>query len=217
MKILIIDDQQVVSQGLAAILGSEKDIEVAGLGANGEEALKLAGIHNPDLILMDLNMPVMNGVLATKELKSLYPSIPVLILTTYATDQWLFDALRAGADGYLLKDIGSELLIEAVHRTVKGDSFLDPQVTGRVMRAFACAGFPMEKSVPDDFTERELDVLKLLVKGLSNSRIAERANLAPGTVRNYISRIMQKLGAEDRVQAALLAVKQGLVSGDEPF
>ncbi|MBB6480576.1 response regulator transcription factor [Spirochaeta isovalerica] len=217
MKILIIDDQQVVCQGLAAILGSEEDMEIAALGANGREALELADETGPDLILMDLNMPVMNGVLATKEIKSRHPSIPVLILTTYATDQWLFDALRAGADGYLLKDISSELLIEAVRRTVKGDSFLDPQVTGRVMKAFACAGFPMEKSIPDDFTDREMDVLELLVRGLSNSQIAERANLAPGTVRNYISRILQKLGAEDRIQAALLAVKRGLVSSERPF
>lgn len=217
MRILIVDDQLVVCQGLAAILESEEDMEIAAMGSNGIEALELAGSAHPDVILMDLNMPVMNGVAATREIKALHPRLPVIILTTYGTDEWLFDALRAGADGYLLKDISGEMLVEAVRKTVAGNSYLDPQVAGRVMKAFACAGFPMEKSIPGDFSEREIEVLKLLVKGLSNGRIAERANLAPGTVRNYISRIMQKLGAEDRVQAALLAVKRGLIPQEELY
>lgn len=215
MNILIIDDQQVVRQGLAALLGSEEDIRVVGLGANGQEAINLAEKLAPDVILMDLNMPVKNGVIATGELKKMFPELPIIILTTYATDEWLFDALRAGADGYLLKDINSEMLIEAVRKTCKGDSFLDPQVTGRVMKAFACAGYPMEMSIPDDFTDRERDVLRLLVNGLNNNQISDRVNLAPGTVRNYVSRIMHKLGADDRVQAAVLAIKRGLVTGDE--
>jgi len=212
MKILIVDDQQVVCQGLAAILGSEEDIEILGQGANGKEALEIVKKEKPDLVLMDLNMPGMNGVLATRELKKLYTDLPVLILTTYATDEWLFDALRAGADGYLLKDISSDLLLEAVRKTVQGESYLDPRVAGKVIKAFACAGYPMEMQIPDEFSDREMDVLRLLVKGMSNSQISERAHLAPGTVRNYISRIMQKLGAEDRVQAAVLALKRGLVN-----
>jgi len=215
MDILIIDDQRVVRQGLAAILEGEEDIRVAGTGSNGEEALALAESLKPRLILMDLNMPVMNGVIATREIKARHPETAVLILTTYATDEWLFDALRAGADGYLLKDISRELLVEAIRKTAAGAAYLDPQVAGKVLKAFACAGYPMEKSIPDDFTDREMEVLRLLVKGLSNSQISERAHLAQGTVRNYISRIMQKLGAQDRVQAAVLAMRRGLVTGEE--
>ena len=215
MDILIIDDQRVVRQGLAAILEGEEDIRVAGTGSNGQEALALAEALKPRLILMDLNMPVMNGVIATREIKARHPETAVLILTTYATDEWLFDALRAGADGYLLKDIGRELLVEAIRKTAAGAAYLDPQVAGKVLKAFACAGYPMEKSIPDDFTDRELEVLRLLVKGLSNSQISDRAHLAQGTVRNYVSRIMQKLGAQDRVQAAVLAMRRGLVTGEE--
>ena len=214
MKILIIDDQKVVRQGLAALLESEEGITVIGMGGDGEEALALTESLNPDLILMDLNMPVKNGIIATREIKQRYPGLPVLILTTYATDEWLFDALRAGADGYLLKDVSSEMLIEAVRKTVGGAAYLDPQIAGKVLKAFACAGYPMEKSIPNDFTDREMEVLRLMIKGFSNSRISERVHLAPGTVRNYISRIMQKLGAEDRVQAAVLAIKRGLVPAD---
>ena len=211
MTVVIVDDQRVVCQGLAAILESEEDIQVAGLGGNGMEAEELAVRLKPDLILMDLNMPVKNGVLATRDIKARFPEIPILILTTYATDDWLYDALRAGADGYLLKDIGSAMLVEAVRKTAAGESPLDSRVAGRVMKAFACAGYPMERSIPGDFSDRELDVLRLLVRGMNNQQISDRANLAPGTVRNYVSRIMQKLGAEDRVQAAVLALKRGLV------
>jgi DNA-binding NarL/FixJ family response regulator len=213
IRVLIVDDQTVVREGLAAILRTDPEIEVAGLAGDGREALELVPTAQPDVVLMDLKMPRMNGVQATRELRQAWPEIYVLILTTYAEDDWLFDAIRAGAAGYLLKDTRRADLIAAIKGTAQGKTFLDPSVAGKVMvQAATSSAVAEERRAPAiDLTEREVEILNLLAQGLSNPEIAERLHLAPGTVRNYVSSILAKLGVSDRTQAAVLAVRWGLV------
>lgn len=216
-RVLICDDQTVVREGLAAILGTDPEIEVVGLAGNGEEAVALVAELEPDLVLMDLKMPVMNGVQATRQLRQLYPDLCVLVLTTYAADEWIFDAVRAGASGYLLKDTRRNDLIAAIKGTVAGQTFIDPSIAGRLMQQVASSPvLPQgDGGASEKLTPRELEVLRMLVKGYNNPEIARRLYLAPGTVRNYVSIIFQKLGVSDRTQAAMLAIKRGLVSESE--
>ena len=204
VRVLICDDQAVVREGLAAILSTDDEIEVVGLASNGEEANLLAAERQPDVVLMDLKMPVMNGVQATQRLKLRQPGVHVVILTTYEDDVWVFDAIRAGADGYLLKDTRRDDLLAAIKGTAAGRSFLDPAITGKIMRQVAAGpAAPAEAaSGAGAFTERELEVLRLIALGYSNPEIAAQLYLAAGTVRNYVSVILQKLGVEDRTQAA---------------
>jgi len=213
IRVLIVDDQTVVREGLAAILRTDSEIEVVGLAGDGREALEQVPTAQPDVVLMDLKMPRMNGVQATRELRQAWPEIYVLILTTYAADDWLFDAIRAGAAGYLLKDTRRADLVAAIKGTAQGKTFLDPSVAGRVMVHAATSATAAEerRSPAIDLTEREVEILDLLTQGLSNPEIAERLHLAPGTVRNYVSSILAKLGVSDRTQAAVLAVRWGLV------
>ena len=215
VRVLICDDQTVVREGLAAILSTEPEIEVVGLAGDGQEALALAGTSAPDVVLIDLQMPVMDGVEATRQLRGRYPGLYVLILTTYADDEWLFAALQAGAHGYLLKDTRRDDLIGAIKGTVAGQSYLDPAVARRVMdRATAAAPVPaQDETLAEAFTDRELDILRLLVRGYSNPEIARHLHLARGTVRNYVSVILQKLEVSDRTQAAVAALQRGLVDG----
>jgi len=214
VRVLICDDQTVVREGLAAILSTDDEIEVVGLARNGEEALALAAEERPDVVLMDLNMPVMNGVQATQRLRRRLPNLRVLILTTYADDAWVIDAIRAGAAGYLLKDTRRDDLVAAIKGTAEGKSFLDPAVAGKLMRQMAEE--PTARSIAtaqvEALTERELEVLRLLAQGYSNPEIAQRVHLAAGTVRNYVSTILQKLGVGDRTQAAVVALQRGLIS-----
>lgn len=213
IRVVIVDDQTTVSAGLAAIVGSDPEIEVMGQASNGEEAVALVATHTPDLVLMDLQMPVMNGVQATRRLKRDHPTLPVLVLTTYAADEWVFDAIHAGAAGYLLKDTRPPQLIAAIKGTVAGETFLDPAIAGKVLRQATRARrdtiTPMYLS--DELTPRERAVLALVVKGLNNREIGEQLHLATGTVRNHVSDIMGKLAVADRTQAAVLAVQRGLV------
>ena len=214
IRVLIVDDQTVVRAGLTAIVGSDPEIEVVGEGDNGEEALALVETLSPDLVLMDLQMPVMNGVQATYHLKRAYPTLPILILTTYAADEWVLDAVRAGAAGYLLKDTRPAQLIAGIKGTVEGETFLDPAVAGKVLRQ--ALNPPKTSAWPtkliEALTPRELDVLSLVVKGMNNRQIGEQLHLATGTVRNHVSEIMGKLTVSDRTQAAVLAVQIGLVT-----
>jgi NarL family two-component system response regulator LiaR len=217
VRVLICDDQTVVREGLAAILSTDPDIHVVGLAGNGQEALGLVPETEPDVVLMDLKMPVMNGVKATQQMRALRPEVTVLVLTTYEDDDWLFDAIRAGASGYLLKDTRRDDLIAAIKGVAEGRSFLDPAIAGKVMQQVASTPLARARSEvpPESLTERELDVLRLLVEGHNNPEIAARLHLAPGTVRNYVSGILQKLGVADRTQAALVALKRGLVDDYE--
>jgi DNA-binding NarL/FixJ family response regulator len=217
VRVLIVDDQTVVREGLAAILSTEPEIQVVGLAANGQEALDLMDQARPQVVLMDLKMPGMNGVQATQRIHRDYPEIRVLVLTTYVADEWVFDAIRAGAAGYLMKDTRRGELIGAIKGTAEGKSYLDPAVAGRVMQqavarpqSEAPAGPQMEA-----LTERELQILRLLAKGYSNREIANEVHLARGTVRNYVSAVLQKLGVADRTQAAIEALRRGLVDGQD--
>ena len=187
---------------------------MVGIAHNGAEALERVSELQPDLVLMDLKMPGMNGVLATRKINEVYPDIYVLVLTTYDDDEWIFDAIRSGAAGYLLKDTPPSDLIKSIKGTLSGMSFIDPQVAGKLLSEYA---ENFGKSQPPShftFTEREMDILTLLSQGLSNTEISEKLFLAEGTVRNYTSVLLKKLGVADRTQAAILAIRYGLVTRD---
>lgn len=213
VRVLIVDDQTVVREGLAAILSTDPEIDVVGLAGDGQEALELAAELQPDVVLMDLKMPILDGVQATQQLQHHHPGISVLVLSTYADDDWVLNALRAGAAGYLLKDTRRETLIAAIKGTAEGRSYLDPTVAGMVVRQ-AVAGQAAVAPGPsplEALTDRERQVLRLLARGYSNPEIARQLHLARGTVRNYVSTVLQKLGVADRTEAAVEALRRGLL------
>jgi DNA-binding NarL/FixJ family response regulator len=211
IRVLICDDQWIVCEGLEAILGADSEIEVVGLAQDGVEAIEKIPQTDPDVVLMDLKMPVMNGVQATRKIKALYPDVKVLVLTTYGDDEWVFDAVRNGAAGYLLKGTPRSQLVAAVKGTAEGESFIDPKVAGRLLDHIAVRGAPAaDSTLLDALTEREREVLAHLAQGKSNAEIANELYLSHGTVRNYISAILTKLDVTDRTQAALLALRHGL-------
>jgi two-component system, NarL family, response regulator LiaR len=211
IKLIICDDQEVVCQGLNAILGTADNLEVVGIGNNGMEALDLIAEKNPDVVLLDLKMPVMNGIHATKAIKEKYQHTKVLILTTYDADAWLFDAIRNGADGYLLKDTSREALIRAIEEVHEGKTPLDSKVAGKLFQQLSKQALPGDTTLAQDLTEREREVLKLISHGMTNADIAQTLFLSEGTVRNYVSSILEKLDVDDRTQAAVLALRYGLV------
>lgn len=210
MKVIICDDQAIIRDGLELLLKLEKDVEVVGLAQDGAEAVELANGKTPDLILMDLKMPGMNGVEATRQIRTRHPEIKVLVLTTYDDDEWVFDAIRAGASGYLLKDTPREKVIEAIQGTVAGDSFVDPAVTGKLLAQVASKQEQPASVITNQLTDREVDVLRLIARGLNNATIAEQLHLSEGTVRNHVSAIFTKLDLTDRTQAAILAIRHGM-------
>jgi DNA-binding NarL/FixJ family response regulator len=210
MKIIICDDQAVVRDGLEMLLTLEKDFEVIGTAQDGAEVVELVTKRQPDLVLMDLKMPGMNGIEATRQIRAKFPAVKVLVLTTYDDDEWVFDAIRAGASGYLLKDTPREKVVEAIRGTFEGKSFVDPGVAGKLMGQVANNQTQPSSLLTDKLTERESDVLHLLAKGLSNAEIAGQLHLSEGTVRNHVSAILDKLGVSDRTQAAVIAIQHGL-------
>lgn len=210
IRVLICDDQSLIRDGLEMLLSLEKNFAVMGKASDGSEALDLVEKDAPDLVLMDLNMPVMNGVEATRKICSRFPHVRVLILTTYDDDEWLFDAIRAGASGYLLKDTPREEVIRAVRGTADGQSFIDPSIAGKLMTQFSGRGGKAPSLITNKLTERETELLVFLAKGLNNREIAEAVFLSEGTVRNHISSIFSKLAVSDRTQAAIIAIEHGL-------
>jgi DNA-binding NarL/FixJ family response regulator len=212
IKVLITDDQEIVCEGLKRILQSDPEIKVIGIANNGQQALDLINHQTPDVVLMDLQMPIMNGVQAIRQLRKTHPDLPILVLTTYMDDKWLFDAIRAGATGYLLKDRPRHELLEAIKGTVSGESYLDPSVAKKVLNQAASAPEPIQFDESIEISERERDILTLLVEGLSNAEIAQRLFLSEGTVRNYLSSLFVKLEVSDRTQAVVVALRRGLVS-----
>ncbi len=211
IRLLICDDQEVVREGLRAILGTVPGIEVIDVVSNGAEAVEVVADLQPDVVLMDLTMPIMNGVQATRELAGSHPDVKVLVLTTYDAEDWVVDAIRAGAAGYMLKDAPKEQLVAAIKGTASGGTHVDPSVAGNLFSLVAAVGDVPHSNVAEKLSGRELDVLRLLGKGLSNSEIAEQLFLSEGTVRNYVSAVLAKLQVPDRTRAAVLAVKHGLV------
>jgi NarL family two-component system response regulator LiaR len=211
IRVFICDDQAVVCDGLEMILNADTQIEVVGTAYDGAEALERIPNAKPDVVLMDLKMPGMNGIQATREIRRKYPHIRVLVLTTYSDDEWVFDAIRSGASGYLLKGTPHAELTNAVKGTAAGDTHIDPGVAGKLFSQVARSTPVANTTVVQDLSERELEVLKLLAGGLTNAEIAESLYLTKGTVRNYVSSILAKLDVEDRTQAAILAMRHGLV------
>jgi DNA-binding NarL/FixJ family response regulator len=210
IRVLICDDQSIVSEGLQLILETDPDIEVVGIAADGAEAVEKVGTLAPDIVLMDLKMPGMNGVQATQVIRRDYPDMPVLVLTTFDADEWVFDAVRSGAAGYLLKDTPRDRLLLAVKETVGGKTHVDPSVAGKLLSQINQPTPPKPSPLADDLSEREREILRLIANGLSNGDIAERLYLSEGTVRNYVSSIFTKLDVSDRTQAALLALRYGI-------
>ncbi len=210
MRLLICDDQAMIRDGLKLLLSLERDIEVVGVAADGREAVELTARLAPDIVLMDLKMPGMNGVEATRQILRQQRQTKILVLTTYERDEWLFEALRIGAAGYLLKDSPREDLLKALRGTLEGKVYIDPAVAGKLLTQLVPQRPQPASELAGTLSERELDILRLIARGLSNARIAERLHLSEGTVRNNVSAILAKLHLNDRTQAALLAVQHGL-------
>jgi len=210
MKVIICDDQAIVRDGLVMLLKLEPDIDIVGTAEDGVEAVEMVADKGPDLILMDLKMPIMNGVEATRQITMKYPHVRVLVLTTYADDEWVFDAIQAGASGYLLKDTPREELIKAVRGTVTGKTYVDPSIAGKVLEQVSSRQIQPATLITSKLTGREVEVLRLIARGLSNADIADRLFLSDGTVRNHVSAILAKLGVSDRTQAAVIAIQHGL-------
>lgn len=210
IRVLICDDQDLVCEGLKAILSTDPELEVVGVANDGAEAIEMIPACRPDLVLMDLKMPGMNGIHATRHISQQHPQIHVLVLTTYDADNWVFDAIRAGARGYLLKDTPRERLIAAIKETVTGKTPVDPNVAGKLFAHVLHRTSVPDTSIASLLSEREKEVLGLLGRGLSNAEIAAKIYLSEGTVRNYVSSIFEKLGVSDRTQAAILAIRSGL-------
>ncbi len=214
IKILIVDDQSLFREGLRTLLSVQPDFEVAGEAANGEEALRQAVRLQPNIILMDLRMPVMDGVTATQRLREALPQCRVIVLTTFDDDEYVFDGLKAGAVGYLLKDVSSEKLFEAVRAADRGEYFLLPSITAKVMAEFSRLSRMAPQSVSpleEPLSQREMEILHLVATGASNRDIAETLVIAEGTVKNHLTNILSKLSVKDRMQAVLKAREYGLI------
>jgi len=210
IRVFICDDQRIVVDGLHAILDADPEIEVVGVAYDGAEALERIPEVKPDVVLMDLKMPVMDGIQATRKAHQAYPHIKVLVLTTYSADEWVFDAVRGGAAGYLLKGTPKAQVVAAVKGTAAGDTYIDPTVGGKLFAHVAQSTGQPSTSIADKLSNRELDVLRLIAHGLTNADIAQQLILTEGTVRNYVSAILEKLDVPDRTQAAIIALKHGL-------
>ena len=219
IRVLIADDQPVVRDGLAMLLGLIDDVEVVATAADGVEALERACAERPDIVLMDLRMPRMEGAEATRQILASVPDTRVLVLTTYSDDEFLFPALQAGARGYLTKDATAEEIEHAIRAIVTGQTHLDPAIQQRLVTAVLdqtqppaaseTAGVP-SSDLPDELTPREVEVLKLIAAGLSNQEIADALVLSNATVKTHINRIFYKTGARDRAQAVRYAYQHGL-------
>jgi len=232
IRVMVVDDQELIREGLSIILDAQPDLEVVGQAGNGNEAVSLVSRVRPDVVLMDIKMPVMNGIEATRQIKAQHPKTQILILTTYSEDELIFEGVRAGASGYLLKDITRGDLAEAVRGAAQGEAQIDPAVAAQVLSEFqrmanvlrartAAAEAPSrdrqdttaEQDLPpiEALTGREETILKLLTEGLTNAGIAAQLHLSEGTVKNYVSEILGKLQANDRTHAVVLAIRRGIL------
>jgi DNA-binding NarL/FixJ family response regulator len=223
IKVLLVDDQTLIRQGIRLLLEIEPDIQVVGQAGNGRAAIEQVQALHPDVVLMDVRMPEMDGVAATRALSLQHPEVRVIILTTFEDDETVFEGLKAGASGYLLKDISSEEMAQAVRRVAAGEALIEPRLTRKVLAEFsrlAAATGPHQSSspgaaspaLPVPLTERELEVLQALARGLSNREIADLLVITEGTVKNHVSNLIDKLGVRDRTQAVLKGQEFGLIN-----
>jgi NarL family two-component system response regulator LiaR len=210
ITVLIVDDHAIVRKGIRTFLETEPDIEVVGEAVNGREAVQKAMQFSPNVILMDLMMPEMNGIEATRQIMTEQPDMHILVLTSFSTDDKLFPAVEAGAQGYLLKDTGPEELLQAIRRAAKGESTLTPAIVRRLLREFSNDNRDWPPVEP--LTDRETEVLRLLAEGLTNEELADRLYISKATARTHVSNILAKLNLANRTQAALYALRYGIAS-----
>jgi DNA-binding NarL/FixJ family response regulator len=208
IRLVIVDDHPVVRDGLRGMLESQPDFDVIGEGANGEEAVQLANSLKPEVMLMDLRMPVMDGVTALGEIKTSSPTVQVLVLTTYDSDADILPAIEAGAMGYLVKDTSREDLYSAIRATARGESVLSPGVAARIIGQ-------MRAPAEEKLSSREVEVLQLVAEGDSNSEIASRLHISQATVKSHLIHIFDKLGVSDRTAAVTVALRRGILSLDQ--
>jgi DNA-binding NarL/FixJ family response regulator len=213
-RILIVDDQRLMREGLRTLLELEPDFDVAGEAGDGAAALEAFEASTPDIVLMDIRMPGMDGVEATRRLRARHPGARVIILTTFDDEAYVFEGLRAGAQGYLLKDLSGDELATAIRTVMAGGALIEPSVARKVFAEFARlapAARPLDAGLAEPLTEREREVLRGVAQGLSNREIGQKLFLTEGTVKNYVTSVLQKIGARDRTQAALRAKALGLL------
>lgn len=219
IKIVLVDDQVLIREGLRILLPLQGNLEIVGEASNGNEAIAVVQHTQPDVVLMDVRMPLLDGVAATRALRELVPQCRILLLTTFDDNEYVFEGLRAGAAGYLLKDTPSDKLAEAIRTVARGDSFLQPSIAAKVVAEFARLSalppkpqaMPTSPALVEPLSERELAILRYLSRGDSNKEIATALYLSEGTVKNHITNILGKLGVRDRTQAALVARERGLL------
>jgi DNA-binding NarL/FixJ family response regulator len=215
VRVLVVDDQTLFREALTTLLRTRSEVDVVGAAPDGAQALELVASQHPDVVLMDLRMPVLDGVAATQRLRVEHPEVRVLVLTTFDGDDEVFPALRAGAVGYLLKDATAPRLLDAVLAAARGESVLQPSVAAKVLARIGelpeLPSEPRRQPLVDPLTDRELEVLRALADGLSNREAAERLYLSEGTVKNHVTSVLAKLGVRDRTQAALRARELGLL------
>jgi NarL family two-component system response regulator LiaR len=214
IRIVLVDDHGVVRQGLKAFLATEDDIEVVGEASNGREAVEVVGKLQPDVVLMDLVMPELDGIGATTAIKQQWPQVDVIAMTSFIEDEKVFGAMRAGAGGYVLKDADPDDVVKAIRSAAAGEVHLDPRVARRLMEELNPHKH-RESSPQEQLSEREVEVLKLVARGHSNQMIAEQLIISPKTAKTHVSNILSKLGLASRTQAAVYALKAGLVSAEE--
>ncbi len=212
IRILIADDHAVVREGTRQLLEQEVDLEVVAEASDGEEAVQLVGRYKPDVVIMDINMPKLDGIEATKKIKELYPMVSVLILSAYDDDQFVFSLIEGGAAGYLLKSASGREIINAVRAVHSGESALHPSIARKVLNRFAISAKPKEEKPEEPLTERELEVLKLATRGMSNQEIADKLYLSLRTVDAHLSHIFNKLQVGSRTEAVVRGLKQGWIT-----
>jgi DNA-binding NarL/FixJ family response regulator len=210
VRVLVVDDQAMVRAGLRMLIEHEDDLDVVGEAADGREAVAQARRHRPDVILMDIRMPVMDGLEATRRILEADDGARVLVLTTFGLDEYVFEALRIGASGFVLKDEPPEQLLAAVRIVAGGEALLSPSITRQVIGHFARSRVRPRPRQVDELTERELDVLRLITRGLSNAEIGSELFISETTVKTHVTRVLQKLGLRDRAQAIVMAYQTGL-------
>jgi DNA-binding NarL/FixJ family response regulator len=210
MRVVVVDDQRVVREGLVTLLGTLEGVEVVGAAANGREAVDVVSTAKPNVVLMDLNMPVLDGIGATAAIRAENPEIQVVVLTTYGDDQSIIGALRAGAIGYLTKDAGRDHIHRAIEAAAAGQAVLDPTVQARLVDAATLPAAPSPATLPDGLTDREGEVLRLMAAGLSNSEIATQLYVSEATVKTHINHIFAKTNSRDRGQAIAYAHRHAL-------
>ncbi len=215
IRILLADDHNVLRQGMAQVLNAQPDMTVVAQASNGKEAITLAEQHQPDIILLDINMPEIDGVEAARQITARHPQIGIIILTMYRRDDYVFEAIKAGARGYLLKEVELDELLAAIRSVAQGEAVIDPAIATRVLAEFRQPSHSRQTSEEPSLSERDIEILRLLAQGLTNQEIGDKLAISEKTVRNRLSIIFRQLHIKNRTQAALYAMREGLVDPED--